>query len=277
MSSVASPVTNVVITDCQFAVATIAIRTSSTVQVAGMTITGTSFTGGTYGLYVANDGNTSKFSGLTVQNSSFTNVGGASQTYAVYAEELRDAVIEDSTFSGGRAGVGLLKFYSSNGVAVSNITIRGNTFSGFTGNALDLEVFAGGSIPGVGLENPITVEGNTVQKDVSISLSSPAIFVRLPPALTNAAVNILDNDVSLSGTFGGATQAHGIQLRGNGPVVITGNTIDGGNVGGTGTAPPSSGIFVQSQSGYHRHAGNDDHHGQLQPDPGLPERRKRVR
>ncbi|MCC6850278.1 MAG: hypothetical protein IT294_17440 [Deltaproteobacteria bacterium] len=245
----AFPVTNVAITDCQFAVPNIGIRTASTAQVAGMTITGTSFTGGNYGLYVANDGNTSKFSGLTIQNSSFTNIGSGVNQYAIYAEEMRDVVIEDSTFSGGRSGIGLLKFYASNGVAVSNIAIRRNAFTGFAGNALDLEVYNGGSTPGVGLENPITIEDNTFQKDVSISISSPAIFVRLPPALTNAAVNILNNDIALSGSFMSATQAHGIQLRGNGPVVITGNTIDGGNVGGSGTTPPSSGIFIQSQSG----------------------------
>lgn len=244
----AFPVTNVAIADCQFAVATIAIRTSSTAQVAGVTITGTSFTGGTYGLYVANDGNTSKFSGLTIQTSTFTNVGGAAQTYAIYAEELRDAVIEDSTFTGGRNGIGLLKFYGTSGVAAANITIRRNAFTGFTGNALDLEVYAGGATPGVGLESPITVQDNTFQKDVSVSVSSPAIFVRLPPALANAAVSILGNDIALSGSFGSTTQAHGIQLRGNGPVAITGNTIDGGNVGGSGTTPPSSGIFIQSQS-----------------------------
>ncbi len=243
------PVTNVAITDCQFAVAAIAIRTSSTAQVAGMTISGTSFTGGTYGLYVANDNSTSRFSGLTVQNTTFTNVGGGGNTYAVYAEEMRDVVIEDSTFTGGRNGVGLLKFYGSSGVAASNITIRRNGFTGFTGNALDLEVYLGGSTPGIGLENPITVEDNTIQKDVSVSLSSPAIFVRLPAQLTNAAVNIMDNDIALAGTFVSATQAHGIQLRGNGPVVVTGNTLDGGNVGGTGTTPPSSGIYVQAQTG----------------------------
>lgn len=242
------PVTNVAVADCQFAVPGIAIRTSSTAQVAGFTITGTTFTGGTYALYVANDNSTSRFSGLTVQNSTFTNVGTSGNSYVVYAEELRDAVIEDSTFTGGRSGIGLLKFYATSGVAASNIVVRRNAFSGFTGNALDLEVYLGGATPGVGLENPIVIQDNTFQKNVAISISSPAIFVRLPAELTNAAVNIQDNDIALSGTFGAATQAHGIQLRGNGPIVLTGNTIDGGNVGGTGTTPPSSGIYVQSQA-----------------------------
>ncbi len=242
------PVSNVAITDCQFAVPGIAIRTSSTAQVAGFAITGTSFNGGTYALYVANDNSTSRFSGLTVQNTTFTNVGSAANSYTIYAEELRDAVIEDSTFTGGRSGIGLLKFYATSGVAASNIVVRRNAFSGFTGNALDLEVYLGGATPGIGLESPITIQDNTLQKNVAISISSPAIFVRLPAELTNAAVNIQDNDITLSGTFGAATQAHGIQLRGNGPIVLTGNTIDGGNVGGSGTTPPSSGIVVQSQA-----------------------------
>ncbi|MCC6766476.1 MAG: right-handed parallel beta-helix repeat-containing protein [Deltaproteobacteria bacterium] len=241
----AFPVTNVAITDSSFATANIGIRTSSTAQVAGLTITGTSFTGNKFGIYVANDNNTSKFSGLTIQNSTFTN----NVNWAIYAEEMRDALIEDSTFTGGGTAIGLFKFYGSSGVAMSNITIRENTFSAFTGNALDLEVYLGGTAPaGVGLENPVVVQNNTIQKDVGIATSSTAVFVRLPPALTNAPVNILDNDILISGTFSAGTRAYGVTLRGNGPVVMTGNVIDGGNVGGSGTTPPTSGIFIQSQS-----------------------------
>jgi len=240
----AFPVADVAVTDCQFAVATIAIRTSSTAQVSGLSLDGTSITGGTFGLYVANDNNTSRFSGLTIDESTFTNVAN----YAIYAEELRDAVIEDSTFTGGGSSIGLLKFYGSNGQAVSNVAIRRNVFSGFKGNALDLEIYLGGSTPGVGLENPITIEGNTITRDVAIATSSTAVFVRLPSLLTNAPVYIQDNHISASGTFTTATRAHAVQLRGNGPVVLSGNLLDGGNVGGTGTNPPSSGVFVQSQS-----------------------------
>ena len=151
-------VSNVAITDCQFAVgATSGIRAASTAQVAGFTISGTTFTGGNYGLYVANDGNTSKFSGLTVQNSTFSNQA----FYGIYAEEMRDAVIEDSAFTGGSVGVGVFKFYTSNATAISNITIRRNVFSAFKANALDLEVRQ------LGLETPITIEDNTIQKDMS--------------------------------------------------------------------------------------------------------------
>ena len=49
-------------------------------------------------------------------------------------------MIEDSSFTGGAVAIGVFKFYTSNGVAISNITIRRNVFTAFTGNALDLEV-----------------------------------------------------------------------------------------------------------------------------------------
>ena len=232
------PVTNVAIADCTFSTPNIGLRMSSTSQVTGLTITGSTFSANAYGIYQANDGNTSRLSGLTVQNSTFTN----NTNYGIYAEELRDAAIEDSMFTGGSTAIGVFKFYTSNGVAISNIAIRRNQFTAFKGNALDLEVRQ------LGLEMPITIEGNTIQKDVAIATSAASVFVWLTPTLPNATVDILDNDIVLSGTFGALSAAHGVQLRGNGPVVLTGNTFDGGNVGGSGTTPPSSGIFIQSQS-----------------------------
>lgn len=233
------PVTNVSIADSSFATPNIGLRMASASQVTGLTITGTTFTSNVVGIYQANDGNSSRLSGLTIQHSTFTN----NTNYGIYAEELRNAVIEDSSFSGGSTGIGLFKFYSSNGVAMSNIAIRRNQFAAIKGNALDFEVYA------VGLESPITIESNTIQKNVAISTSIPSVFVSLPPAFTNAAVNIQNNSITASGTFTTGTRVHGIQLRGNGPVVITGNVLDGGNVGGTATTPPSSGILIESRSG----------------------------
>ncbi len=232
-------VANVAITDCRVATSSVGLRMSSTSQVAGLTITGSTFDSNTYGIYQANDGSTSRLSNVTVSGCTFSN----NVNYGIYVEELRDAVIEDSSFIGGSVGMGILKFYSSNGVAVANIAIRRNQFTGIKANALDLEIY------GLGLGSPMTIEENTIVKDVGISTSPPSVFVRLPPALANAAVNILNNDIALSGTFGTATAAHAIQLRGNGPVVLTGNTLDGGNVGGSGTNPPSSGVFIESRAG----------------------------
>jgi cysteine-rich repeat protein len=75
------------------------------------------------------------------------------------------------------------------------------------------------------------------------------VFVQLHPAQANGQVNIDDNTITATGTFGAATAVHGVQLRGNGPVSLTGNVIDGGNVGGSGTTPASSAVFIQSRSG----------------------------
>jgi cysteine-rich repeat protein len=62
-------------------------------------------------------------------------------------------------------------------------------------------------------------------------------------------VSFTRNVISLTGTFGSGVAAHAVQLRGHGPVSFVGNTLYGGNVGGSGTTPPTSGIFIQSRSG----------------------------
>ncbi|MCW5891212.1 MAG: right-handed parallel beta-helix repeat-containing protein [bacterium] len=235
----ATPVSNVSVDDCTFATNAIGIRMSSASQIANLSVTDSQFTGNTFGIYGANDGNTSTLTGLTVTGTTFTNPA----SYAIYVEELRDAAIEENTFVGGVTAIGVFKFYASNGQAVSNVGIRRNTFSAFTGNALDFEM------NGMGLENPLAFEDNVVDKDVGIAVVGAAVFVRLHPTQPNAAVNLVNNDITLSGTIGPVSAAHAIQLRGNGPVNITGNVLDGGNVGGSGTTPATSGIFVQSRSG----------------------------
>jgi hypothetical protein len=236
--SLVAPVSDVTIASCTFATNAIGIRMASNSKISGLTITDTAFTGNTYGIYGANDGNSSTLSGVTITGSTFTN----QVNYSIYVEELRDALIEDNTFVGGTTAIGILKFYASNGQAISNVTIRRNQFSGFSGNALDLENNA------MGLENPVTFEDNVVNKDVSIAAMTTAVFVRLHPTQPNAAVNITNNDITLSSVMGAFPAVHAITLRGNGPVNITGNVLDGGNVGGSGT-PATSGILVQSRSG----------------------------
>ena len=157
---------------------------------------------------------------------------------------MRDSTIEDSTFTGGLSQLGILKFYASNATPVSNVGIRRNQFSGFTANALDIEMI------GMGLGTPgITIEGNTITKNVGISTVPAAAFLRLHPTQPNGQVDFVDNTITATGTFGAATAVHGIQLRGNGPVSLTGNVIDGGGVGGSGTTPASSGVFIESRAG----------------------------
>ena len=228
------------ITGIGFSGNAIGVRMSSTSTVSGLTITGSSFTGNGYGIYQANDGNSSTLTSLTVDGCTFTN----NTNYAIYAEEMTASSIEDSTFTGGANGLIIIKFYASNATPISNVGIRRNTFSGFTGNAMDLEMI------GMGLGTPgITIEGNTITKNVAIQTSAPSVFVRLHPTLANGQVDFIDNAITATGTFGSGTAVHAVQLRGNGPVSFAGNVFDGGNVGGSGTTPPSSGIFIQSRSG----------------------------
>src|SRR6185503_18813963 len=123
----------------------------------------------------------------------------------------------------------LLKIYTGNGLGASNITIQRNQFTQTRNAALDLEVVS------AGLENGITISDNTISLAVgALTFNASAIFVSLSQAFTHAPVNVTDNTITLSGTFGTATAAFGLRLRRNGPVTLTGNTIDGGGVGGTG-------------------------------------------
>ncbi len=234
-----NPVTNVSIVDATFSASSIGLRMASNSTVDGLSITGSTFTGNGYGIYQANDGNTSSLTNFAVDGCTFTN----NANYHIYSEEMRDASIEDSSFTGGTNGVIIIKFYASNGLPISNVAFRRNQFTGFTGNALDLEMLA------MGLGSPITIEGNTIVKNVGIQTSPAAVFVRPHPAQLNGAVNFVDNEISLTGTFGAGTAAHAVQLRGNGPVTFTGNILDGGNVGGSGTTPATSGIFIESRIG----------------------------
>lgn len=240
----ATPITNVSITDASITTVggptTAGIRMSSNSTVSGLTISGTSVTGNRYGIYVANDGNTSTLTGLTIDDCAFIN----NSDYGVYAEEMSGAVVENSTFTGGGTGFFIFKFYASNATPISNVTIRNNQFSGFAGNAIGVQLLA------MGLGTPgLTIEGNTITKDVSTQTSAAAAFVQLNPVQPNGQVDIVDNTITATGTFGAGTAVHGVQLRGNGPVSFTGNVIDGGNVGGSGTTPASSAIFIQSRSG----------------------------
>lgn len=233
------PVTNLLVADSSFATANYGIRMASTSWVTGFTITDTTFTGNVIGIYQANDGNSSRLIGLTVSNSSFT----SNTSFGIYAEEMRDSTIEDSTFTGNGTAFLIFKNYANvAALAVANVTIQRNTFSN-NQLAIDIEIYSSA------LEAPINIIDNTITHAVGLlTANRAAVFLALRSLYTHAAVNLTDNDIRLTGTLAAATAAHGLQIRGNGPVVLTGNLFDGGNVGGSGTTPPTSGIYIQSTS-----------------------------
>ena len=239
-TAAALTVTNVLIDDCSFATPNIGLRMASNSKVNGLTLASTTFTGNLYGVYQANDGNTSTLINFTVDNCTFTN----NSYWGIYSEEMRDATIQDSTFTNNGVAILLLKIWGTSGVAASNITVQRNQFTQVGGGALDFEIRAGG-----GLENPINIADNTFNLDVSAFTSNvSAIFVWLSNSDTHAAVNVTDNAFSFTGSFGAASAAYGLRIRGNGPLVMTGNVLDGGNIGGSGNTPATSGLYIEANS-----------------------------
>ncbi|HEV7733734.1 MAG TPA: NosD domain-containing protein [Candidatus Binatia bacterium] len=214
------------------------IRLSSTSLVDGLTVTGSTFTGYGQGIYQANDGNTSRLNALTVSGSTFTNNG-----MAIYAEEMTSSAIEDNTFTGNGRSVLLFKAYTGSGVDAGPIAIRRNTISGGANASLQLI----DQTPN-GLGGQIDVEDNDITQDVGLLVANWGIIdIRLLSAATHATISLNGNAVTLSGTFmPPANAAYGVAIRGNGPVTLQGNTLAGGNVGGSGTTPPTSGVYIRS-------------------------------
>lgn len=233
------PVTDAVIDDCTFTSVATGIRMASTSQVDGLSISDSTFTGNSYAIYQANDGGTSTLRNLQISDSTFTN-----QTlYAIYAEEMRDSTIADSVFTNNRVAFQLLKLYDGSGVGAANIAIERNQFSAHTFTTINFEVYT------LGLEGGATISDNQIDVDVStLAFNAAGIFVGLNHTLTHAPVQITGNTIRLAGSFGGATAAFGVRLRRNGPVVLSGNILDGGNVGGSSESPATSGLYIESRN-----------------------------
>ena len=242
-TTAAQPVTNVQVLASTFSTASVGIRMASNTQVTGFIVDNCTFTGNVYGIYQANDGNTSRLSGLIVDASTFTNNSG----YAIYVEEIRDSKIDGSFFTDNGKGIQVNKIYANPAaLPVANVLIQRNEFSGTKSNAIDFEVVSSA------LESAVTIQDNIITQDVGlIGTNRGTIFVALSPSFTHAMVHLIGNFVTLSGTFtGGATAVHGIAVAGNGPLEISASQLDGGLVGGTGTNPPTSGVYIQSRGPY---------------------------
>ncbi|MCP3979258.1 MAG: hypothetical protein GY716_08020 [bacterium] len=215
------------------------IRMASSSIVDGLSITGTSFNVGSLGIYQANDGGTSTLANLHVDNCTFS---GYTDT-AVFAEEIRDSLIENSQFTDNERGITVFKAYV-NGPDVTGFVVRGNTFTSNVDTALIMYVSQGTS-------SEFTFEGNIVNVDASLMNQDWGVIdVRVIPGLASSSALIRDNQVTFSGAFGGgAVTAHALKLRGSSNALVTGNTFDGGGVLSTGGIPGTSGIYIQADDG----------------------------
>jgi hypothetical protein len=103
--------------------------------------------------------------------------------------------------------------------------VHDNTVTGSTAAAFQIRVGQWPSGVNAVLENPITINDNDVAVDVAnLAANWAAIDVRMGAGTTgHATVDVLDNTVTLSGSFtGDASAAYAAKVRGD---------FDGGGVG----------------------------------------------
>lgn len=233
----ATTVTNARVIDSCFTNTNIGMRMSSSSHLDGLTVQGSTFDTHALAIYQANDGGTSTLNNLHVDDSEFRN----STDTAVFAEEIQNSTIENSLFEDNTRAITIFKNYTGAGVNVENLTISGNTFRNQANSSV--LYYQDNS----GLAGPVTIDDNTFEQDVGVLEANWAsIDIRLLPGFTHGPVQITNNGLTFSGTFGAATAAYGIQVRGTSDdITIAGNNLDGASVGGAGV-PPTSGVFVRT-------------------------------
>lgn len=153
-------VTNLNVVGSEFTNNNVGFRLASSAIGDGITITDSSFNNNVQlGFYQANDGSSGYIKNLHVSNCTFSNTGFA----AVYAEEIQNAIVENSIFAGNARGVYIWKAYDV--MDVSNITIRKNTFKDTTRASI---IFFAYSSP----TNGIVLSGNSIQQSVNTLVSN---------------------------------------------------------------------------------------------------------
>ncbi|MEQ8855829.1 LamG-like jellyroll fold domain-containing protein, partial [Gimesia sp.] len=231
-------VTNMSVANSLFQNTGTGIRLASSAVGDGIDITNTVFDGGSLGFYQANDGSTGNVRDLQVAGSTFRNFTDT----AIFAEEIRDSAIDGNDFEDNRRDFTLFKNYTGAGTDVENLQFINNNSTDSTNSSVLIYV------ANSGLAGTIDINGNTINSDVGVLEANWAkIDVRLEAGFTHAPININENEITLSGTFGAATAAYGIQVRGaSNNINIERNTLDGGSVGSAGGDPATSGIFVRT-------------------------------
>lgn len=232
-------INNLVITDSLFKDnLSLGIRLSSSTIVNGLTITNTTFEANGHSGLLQSSGS-SYLTEVYIDNSTFS----GNTVQAVLLGNVHDALIENSTFNGGGRGIAFINL-ADVANPIGDVEIRNNTLGDFGGAAVWVE------INNTALDDPLTIADNTITQDVGLlTTGGAAVAVNLTAAKTHAAVAIVDNSVTLSGAFGAATAAHALKLAGS-PTALTvsGNDLDGGNVGNNGGVPATSGLFIATNS-----------------------------
>lgn len=229
-------VTDMVVDDCVFARNANGIRLASRSIVANLEIVDSRFEDNSFmGFYQANDGNTSQLAHLTVHRSVFRNNGNS----GIFAEELRESVIENNTFTDNYRAIFFFKNYASSGADFGDIVIRDNDFIDAATSTIIVYVYA------AALSAPIDIVENRFALDVTkISFLVSPVDIRLRDLFAHDPVRVHANRIAYHGGSSVHPGAWAVQVRGNGPVEVTGNVIDGG--GAVGTVLPTAAVVVRA-------------------------------
>ncbi len=124
-------VTNLLVDDCTFDQTVTGFRVSSSGHIDGAEFRDSTFIRLNIGIYEANDGGTSTMKDVLVTGCTFEDISRTwgSSGYAIFVEELQDAVIDDNTFTNNYRDIEIFKWYQAS-VEVSNVNITNNTMTG---------------------------------------------------------------------------------------------------------------------------------------------------
>ncbi len=229
----------------------------------GLTISNTTFSKNDAGIFQRHRGRSGFITNLKVTNNcNFDD----NDFEGISAQELGNAVIENSKFKDNKRGVYINKFFNRKG-GVNNITIRGNTFTDSTAQSIWLRILSTAVPLG---PRGITIESNSFIQNVDsrtlgknpVYLETQGTFEAVIDAIFQNAnddqhgpLNINKNTFNLTGSFTTATTsetAFAIALNsGIKNVTINGNVMNGGNINALSSAAvKTSGIFFITNDGF---------------------------
>ncbi|GEM_PF-2289590 len=150
-------------------------------------------------------------------------------------------------------GRGVYMWNYAHGEAILNVDISGNTFNNSIWSAgIRLIGQLDPATQVAVIEGPITIDDNTFTQSVDIGGSGGVglIDFRSGGESATSQIAVTDNEITFTGSFSSAT--YGVVFRG--PITnatVSGNMMDGGNVGGANGGPPNTtAIYVATDDSW---------------------------
>ena len=257
---------NLSVADCDFVPVThttyyrtIGIFVPNNLVLSDFEVSGSTFQGIWTGIYLR-----SAIDGLDVIGSTFGSVQSSDFAACVsgiyigdgsdYNFDIENVVVAGNTFTDYGRGVYVWNY--ANDATVSNFEIYENTFTNSVWSS-GIRFIAGlGDDEGVAYDG-INVHDNVFTQNSTVGAHVAQIEFRAYCELADCDIAVTDNEITLSG--GPYTDPWtGIAfLAYAGPftnTVVDGNTLNGGNCGGTGT-PPSTGVLLKHEASDYWSAG----------------------